>query len=86
MPMPNYKLIPRSTIEALERYIEHHIPTGGFLEAVLSNDLCQAFARADEHNCVNLFHIAAYCYNELPRNSWGSPEKVAEWLKYRQGC
>lgn len=66
MPIPNYDCIKPETLASLKRYAEQRIPTGGFLQAVLENDLMQAFHRADEENCEALFHICAYIYNELP--------------------
>lgn len=84
MPVPDYSRIKQSTLDSLQRYAEHHIPTGDFLHAVLANDLRDAFGRADEENCEALFHIAAYCYNEMPGASWGSPEKVQAWLNARK--
>jgi len=65
----------------LERYVNDRCPTGGFLHAVLSNDLMEACARADMHNQRRLPEIATYIYNNLPMISWGSPEKVDAWLK-----
>lgn len=66
--------------ESLERYVEHKIPTGGFLEAVLSNNLVEAVGRADSENIQRLPEIVRYVYNKLPSSCWGSPEKVKEWL------
>ena len=68
-------------IETLERYATHRIPTGGFLHAVLENDLKAACERADNINRGRLFEIVSYCYNNLPAVSWGSPEKVQKWLE-----
>lgn len=67
-------------VAALRRYAEHRIPTGGFLQAVLENDLMEAFARADETSRANLFEIVCFVYNELPSNCYGSKDKVREWL------
>ena len=80
MPLVNYSAIKQSTLDSLKRYAEQRIPTGGFLEAVLSNDLMEACARADDENAIALFHIAAYIYNELPHNCHGSRAKVKAWL------
>ena len=82
--MINYDLIPQSTMDSLRRYVEQGIPTGGFLEAVLSNDLMEACGRADQFNQEALFHICAYVYNEMPHNSHGSREKVRKWLEAKQ--
>ena len=70
-----------STKDGIDRYVEDHCPPGSFLMAVLSNDLKESFARADEENRRDLFEIVSYCYNYIPWNCWGSPEKVREWLE-----
>lgn len=73
--------IPPRTIDALDRYVEHRIPTGGFLQAVLENDLFAAMGKADVYNRQSLFDIVEYIYNELPRACWGSPDAVETWLE-----
>jgi len=65
---------------AIDRYANDHVPTGGFLEAVLGNNLRESFARADEGNIRDMFEIVKYCYNEIPGICWGSPERVRAWL------
>ena len=65
----------------LARYVDHKIHCGGFLTAVLENDLMTAVGRADTQNVVRLHEICQYVYCELPSNCWGSREKVQEWLK-----
>lgn len=54
---------------------------GGFLMAVLENNLKEAFGRADSYNIQTLGAIVSYCYNHLPAECWGSPAKVLEWQK-----
>jgi hypothetical protein len=71
-------------IQSLKSYVENKVPPGGFLYAVLSNDLTGACAKADEHNQKQLFDIVNYVYNNLPYNSWGSPEKVKKWLNNKE--
>lgn len=72
---------PTEIVQSLTRYVIDGIPTGGFLSAVLENDLKEAFGRADDSNQLCLGHIVAYCYNEIPGDCWGSPERVNNWLK-----
>ena len=67
----------------LDRYIQNHIPTGGFLEAVLSNDLRNALDRADDENLWLLPIIGAWLFNEAPAICWGSRERVSDWLAKR---
>lgn len=65
----------------LHRYINERIKPGDFLTAVLENNLSEACSRADDENIKNLPAFVAYLYNNAPSTCWGSPEKVAEWLK-----
>jgi len=73
-------MIPTRTKEAIDRYVDRHTPVGGFLEAVLSNNLKESFRRADEENRANLYDIFQYCYWEIPSQCWGSPARVEEWV------
>ena len=66
--------------EAFRRYINERIPTGGFLRAVLENDLRTAVALADPINLGALRNIVAYAYEEIPAVAWGSRTAVAAWL------
>lgn len=75
-----YPEIPESIFGSLYRYAEDRIATGGFLKAVLSNNLQGACAQADAQNRVILHIIVMFIYSELPSESWGSPDKVKEWL------
>ena len=74
------QVIPKYTREALERYVQHQIPPGSFLIAVLSNDLKESFRCADDVNIANIFAIVKYIYNEVPMSAWGSRENVRYWL------
>lgn len=73
----------RSTHEGLERYVRYRIPTGSFLHAVLTNDLMEAMAKADEENREDIYEICQYIYNNLPITCYGSPKAVSEWLQGR---
>lgn len=74
-------MIPNRTKESIDLYVERGVMLGSFVMAVLENNLKEAFGRADEGNIAEMFHIVSYCYNNIPVNCWGSPEKVARWLK-----
>ena len=76
-------MLPTRTKDTIDRYVNDHCPVGGFLTAVLSNDLVGSFGKADEENRANLFDIVSYCYNEIPSPCWGSLEKVQAWLRVR---
>jgi hypothetical protein len=65
----------------MEEYIMHGRPVGGFLTAVLSNDLVGAFAKADDINAKRMFDYANFLYNQAPIPAWGSKEKIEEWME-----
>lgn len=76
-----YSSIPAHTQDALNRYINDRIIPGGFLTAVLSNNLMSAFSKADESNKHALELICKYVYNHLPSRSWGSLEAIHKWTE-----
>jgi hypothetical protein len=73
--------IQDETAASLRRYADEGVPTGGFLQAVLANDLFEAVGRADDFNGRALPEICKYVYNEMSSACWGSYEKVAAHLK-----
>lgn len=73
-------MISKEIIDSLRRYVEKGIPTGGFLQAVLENDLMGSFGRADKENRGAMWEICNYVYNDIPSSCHGSPEKVKAWL------
>lgn len=72
--------LPTFVLETLRRYVDNHVPAGGFVGAVLENNLCESIVRADDVNLPALPAIVKYLFWEVPANCWGSPEKVAAWL------
>ena len=74
------KKIPERLHDGLTNYLEHHVPCGDFLTAILENDLREACGRADDENMWLIPVIVAYLYNEAPSTSWGSLGKVRDWL------
>ena len=69
-------LIPEYTMESLREYLLEGTPVGGFLRAVLENDLFGAVGRADPENQAALPKIVALIYNVFP----GSSRNYEEWL------
>jgi hypothetical protein len=78
---PDSSLCPPVVVGSLTAYVKYGRPTGGFLEAVLSNDLREAIGRADGTNGPALAHILSFIYDELPSSCWGSPAKYENWLR-----
>lgn len=77
---PNPNFCPLRVQSSLEAYVRG-LPPGDFIRAVLSNDLNEAIARADDVNIHALPHIVAYVREHLPALSWGSKANVDRWLK-----
>ena len=89
IPEPTYvikrrDMIPRAPKHGIDQYVDHGVPTGSFLRAVLSNDLFEAVARADEHNQIALAEICKYIYNFTPTTCHGSPERFEHWIEFHK--
>lgn len=78
--MLNYSTLPVHMQECMKLYLEEGIEPGGFLYAVLCNDLMGACGNADMINLHLLPIYARFLYNEAPIGSFGSPEKVANYI------
>lgn len=68
-----------STLETITAWVLTGRPLGDFTNAVLSNNLREAFNRADDRNQSRMLLIVQFCYNVLPAQCWGSPENVRAW-------
>ena len=73
--------IPAHLLEGLDRYVRENIPTGGFLRAVLENDLSGAFNRcSDPSQLTTIKPLLRYFFGCLPAPCWGTSAKVKAWL------
>ena len=72
-------LIPQPLLNSLELYVERGVLPGGFLSAVLRNDLSEALSYASDSSltCIRTIHM--FIYNCAPGFCWHSPEKVEAW-------
>lgn len=71
-------------VDSIRWYVDHGRPTGGFLRAVLANDLMEAIRRGDESSLENLPAICRYIYNDIPANVHGSYERVDQHIAVKQ--
>lgn len=78
----NYDLLPEHIRPAVRRYIEEGTPVGGFLTAVITNNLSMAFGQADEINLSRLFDIVNFFWTEAPGPCWGSRDKMQAWMAH----
>lgn len=76
--------LTQENIASIRMYIDQKIRPGGFLEAVLRNDLKEALGRADCKNRRKIFEWVEYLYNYAPAICWGSNDKVDAWLNERE--
>ena len=56
---------------------------GGFLDALLKNDLRRTVIRADPQNAECLSVWIRFLINHAPSQCWGSPDKVSAWQDRR---
>jgi len=75
----DYSSLPNHMQEGASDYVSKGSLPGGFLMAVLSNDLVGAFGQADIINTHAMRDWAAWLHNEAPSECWGSREKVYAW-------
>jgi hypothetical protein len=72
--------VPEHTRGALLRYRDKGYDPGGFMTAVLTNDLMGAISRADRENARALIEICRWVYMRMPRASWGDDDTVDQWI------
>lgn len=73
--------IPEYMHDGIQMYYEHGIPPGGFLCAVIDNDLKAACGKADSTNIRCLQAYATWFYNQAPSGTWGFPGAVDKWIE-----
>lgn len=73
--------IPDHMQSGLARYLILGILPGGFLRAVLSNDLMEAAVMADDINRPRLFDFVLFLKSYAPKAAYGSPEAMHEWSR-----
>ena len=78
--------VPEHLHEGLIRYFVSGMRPGGFLLAVLENDLAVAVRVADDLSLSGLRRLCEFLYFDVPGHSCGSPEKVDAWSEtFRTG-
>ena len=77
----NARNLPPYMWGAVSRYLQHGIEPGGFLKAVLCNDLFGAYARADNMNTEVMKDWCMFIYNAVPGGCHGSVETYERWVE-----
>lgn len=75
-------MLPAYMQEGVLRWIENGSIPGGFLCAVLENNLFEAFTKADLTNRAAMGAYVEFFFNHAPEDCWGSPEKVRAWAEH----
>ncbi len=78
----NYSLVPAHCRVGVQAWIEHGRVPGGFLQAVIKNDLFLAAVRADQINAGAFRDYAHFFYNETPSECYGSKDNFDVWKKH----
>lgn len=81
MALGDPRLMPAKYVPGLERWIKEGIEPGGFLQAVLKNDLFNAIAKADQVSQMALEFICGWLSCHAPAPCFGSEKNYKEWLK-----
>jgi hypothetical protein len=81
----NFGDCPPHMHDGLEDYFMHGYRPGGFLNALLANDLHGAVTRADHINQSHLPVLVMWLANNAPPGSWGSYRQVNAWLEDTDG-
>jgi hypothetical protein len=72
--------IPLTCATGLAEYAVYGRQVGGFLTAVLCNDLMDACGRADATNKALIPAYAKILYNDMPSGCYGSGAKHDAWI------
>lgn len=72
--------IPERITDSILRYALYGVQPGGFVYAVLTNDLRRALFSADKETFNHIHDIVSFAFHELPGNCCGDIETVSKWL------
>lgn len=81
-----WREIPEHLRGGLARHLVHGIRTGGFLEAVLENDLARAFSYSDDASIAGIKPLIVFLENYAPRGSWGPHGSPSNWRTLGPGA
>lgn len=78
----DYSNIPEHLVEGLDRWLRHGIAPGGFLRAVLSNNLIDSVVRADLSSREALPRLVQFLLEQAPAGSYGRPSVLSDYPSY----
>jgi len=74
--------LPEVGAWSMAEYIVRGTVPGGFISAVMANNLVDAVGRADGTNIDLLKYYTKAVYNEVPTAATGSYDKVHAWIEH----
>lgn len=80
----DYQNVPEHIRDGLENYLVHGIEPGGFLMAVLTNNLYGSVFSADSININRIPHIVSFLHT-VPSICIGNIENVRMWMNDTDG-
>lgn len=76
----DYMLIPMRVLRELVDFAERGIRPGGYVQAVLAEDLGQAVALGDSEVLGSLVQTSMFVFNRMPAGTWGSRSALSCWV------
>ena len=81
----DYDEVPNSSMATgVKLYLEHGIKPGGFLTAIICNDLFGAITRADMLNIELIADWVFFFHNHAPSGSYGSEKIMNDWIEKKR--
>lgn len=77
----DWNSVPPDSWGGIHRYISAGILPGDFLTAIISNDLKESYARADDVNVHYIRNYVMFFYQYAPTPCWGSRANVKAWVE-----
>ena len=74
--------IPERMRTSIDMYVKEGTIPGDFLQAIICNNLKDAFLLADYENFENIGAYASYFYNKVPAVAWGSRDRMIAWAEH----
>jgi len=75
--------MPEATLECIKAFVFDGTMPGGFVLALLTNNLRDAIGKGDPGNLEALKASVLFCHWEIPGNCWGSVAAVERWMELR---
>lgn len=72
-------MIPQAIKTAIDNWVLNGEAPGGFVNAILKNDLLGAIKSGDPESINSLKDIVDYLISGVPADCWGDKNKIVQW-------